>query len=169
MFDIQNSTDFYAKLLAEFDDFMSDQESARHAMNCAITAHHMYDWIWADFLKGSDAIRTELGIGNRKSDFAAWVAERSPWFAVVQELSNGSKHFVRQYDESIEKVAGYGMGGFGEGPFGSSYLAIDMLTEDARFLPLSHVFEVVIRFWRDFFRMCGKGAELPTSKTSLSD
>ena len=37
MFDIKNAIDFYAKLLAEFDDFMADQASARHAMNCAIT------------------------------------------------------------------------------------------------------------------------------------
>ncbi len=79
------------------------------------------------------------------------------------------KHFIRQYDEGIEHVAGYGMGGYGQGPFGKSYLAIDMQTEDARFLPLSHVFEVVIRFWRDFFRLCGKGEGLPVGKTALSD
>ena len=168
MLDINNSIDFYVKLLAEFDDFIADQESARHAMNCAITAHHMYDWIWADFLKDNEVLRRRLGIGNKKSDFAAWASEKSPWFAVVQGISNGSKHFIRQY-EGIEQVAGYGMGGFGEGPFGKSYLAIDMQTEDARFLPLSHVFEVVIRFWRDFFKACGKGEELPVGKTPLSD
>lgn len=66
-------------------------------------------------------------------------------------------------------MAGYGMGGFGEGPFGKSYLAIDMQTEDARFLPLSHVFEVVVRFWRDFFKVCGKGEGLPVGMTPLSD
>ena len=120
-------------------------------------------------LKDDDALRRRLGIGNKKSDFAAWAGEKSPWFTVVQGISNGSKHFIRQYDKGIEQVAGYGMGGYGQGPFGKSYLAIDMQTEDARFLPLSFVFEVVIRFWRDFFKACGKGAELPVGKTPLSN
>jgi hypothetical protein len=167
--DINNSIDFYAKLLAEFDDFIADQASARHAMNCAITAHHMYDWIWVDFLKADDVLRQRLGIGSKKSDFAGWVAEKSPWFAVVQSISNGSKHFIRQYDEGIERIGGFGMGGFGGGPFGKSYLAIDTLNEEGRFLPLSHVFEAVICFWRDFFRACGKAENLPIGKTQLSD
>jgi hypothetical protein len=51
MFDINNSRDFYAKLLADFDDFMESADSARHAMNCAITAHHVHDWVWSDYLK----------------------------------------------------------------------------------------------------------------------
>ncbi|MGB9367519.1 MAG: hypothetical protein WCE79_16040 [Xanthobacteraceae bacterium] len=168
MFDITNSVDFYAKLLAEFDDFMDDQASARHAMNCAITAHHMYDWIWVDFLKDDDALRRKLGIGGKKSDFAAWAAARLPWFAVVQGISNGSKHFIRQYDQSIEQVAGYGVGGYGQGTYGASYLAIDMRTEDARYLPLSFVFEIVVHFWRDFFRECGKGDQLAVGRTPLS-
>ena len=49
MFDIINSRDFYQKLLEDFDDYMVRQGSARHAMNCAITAHHMADWVWGRF------------------------------------------------------------------------------------------------------------------------
>jgi hypothetical protein len=52
MFDINNSRDFYQKLLQDFDDYMEQQDSVRHAMNCAITAHHLADWIWGDFVKG---------------------------------------------------------------------------------------------------------------------
>ena len=138
-------------------------------MNCAITAHHMHDWFWTDFLKDDDALRRRLGIGNKKSDFAAWAGRKSVWFTIVQGISNGSKHFIRQYDEGIERVAGFGMGGFGQGPFGQSYLAIDMQTEDARYLPLSQVFEAVIRFWRDFLKACGKDEGLPIGTTELSD
>ena len=168
MLDINNSIDFYAKLLAEFDDFMEDQASARCAMNCAITAHHMHDWVWSDFLKEDDGARMRLGIGHKKSEFAAWISEKSIWFAMVQGISNGSKHFIRQYDDRIEKIAGYGMGSFGQGPYGQTYLAIDTHAEHARYLPLSHVFEAVVRFWRDFFKACGKGENLPIGKTTLS-
>ena len=50
MFDINNARDFYQK--EDFDDYMQRPDSARHAMNCAITAHHMADWVWGDFVKG---------------------------------------------------------------------------------------------------------------------
>jgi hypothetical protein len=46
MFDINNSKDFYAKLVADFDDYMQNLDSARHAVNCAITAYHVHDWVW---------------------------------------------------------------------------------------------------------------------------
>jgi hypothetical protein len=37
MFDINNSRGFYDKLLEESDDYMGQQASARHGMNCSIT------------------------------------------------------------------------------------------------------------------------------------
>jgi hypothetical protein len=169
MFDLENARDFYAKLLAEFDDFMGDQSSARHAMNCAITAHHMYDWVWVDFLRDDVALRARLGIGNRLSEFASWCEEKSAWFAVVQQISNGTKHFIRKNAESFEEIGGFGGGGFGQGPFGESYLALDMQTEHVRYLPLSHIFEAVVRFWRDILIECGHGADLPSGRTKLSD
>ena len=51
MFEIRNSLDFYEKLLAEYSDFMADTFSSRHAVNCAITAYHMAEWVWGDWLK----------------------------------------------------------------------------------------------------------------------
>lgn len=169
MFDINNSVEFYAKLLAEFDDFMADQASSRHAMNTAITAHHLYDWVWAEFLEGDPVLRSKLGVGRQKKDFARWIDSQSPWFQVMQQISNGTKHFVRQYAEGFENVGGYGKGGYGLGPYGHSYLAMDTGHEDARYLPLSHIFEVVIRFWRDIFIIIGKGEALPKGKARLSD
>lgn len=169
MFDLENARDFYAKLLVEFDDFMDDQSSARHAMNCAITAHHMYDWVWADFLRDDVELRTRLRIGSRLNEFANWCEKKSPWFTVVQQISNGTKHFIRKNTEGFVEIGGFGRGGFGQGPFGKSYLALDMHTEDARYLPLSHIFEAVIRFWRDMLIECGRGVDLPTGRTKLSD
>jgi hypothetical protein len=101
MFDINNSVDFYAKLLAEFDDFAADNSSSRHAMNFCITAHHLYDWVWGDFLKKDDALRQKLGVGKRKEDFAKWIEEHSVWFTLCQEISNGSKHFIRECYENV--------------------------------------------------------------------
>jgi len=167
MFDIINSQDFYQKLLEDFDDYMQQQDSARRAMNCAITAHHLADWVWGDFVKGDTALKSKLGIKD-KSDFMGWIDSQTVWYGLVQSISNGSKHFIRENAKGTQKVAGFGMGGYGQGPFGMSYLAIEVSQTEPKNMPLSMLFEVVIRFWRDFFRAHGPYPDLPAGKTELS-
>jgi hypothetical protein len=115
MFDINNARDFYQKLLEDFDDYMQRPDSARHAMNCAITAHHVADWVWGDFVKGDASLKAKLGI-KKKQDFMAWIDGQTVWYGLVQSISNGSKHFIRENAKGTQKVQGYGMGGFGQGP-----------------------------------------------------
>ena len=129
MFDIVNSRDFYQKLLEDFDDFMQQPDSARHAMNCAITAHHMADWVWGDFVKSDAALKAKLGVRDIH-DFLRWIDTQTVWYGLVQSLSNGSKHFIRKAAEGTQKIEGYGMGGYGQGPFGRSYLAIEVSPTD---------------------------------------
>jgi hypothetical protein len=71
MFDITTSRDFYAKLVADFDDFMAEPDSGRLALNCAITAYHLYEWVWGDWLKTDYVTQKVLGVRDRDS-FAAW-------------------------------------------------------------------------------------------------
>lgn len=66
-------------------------------------------------------------------------------------------------------LEGFGMGGIGQGPFGRSYLAIEVSSTDPKFLPMDQLFEVVIRFWRDFLRDNGPYTPLPEGKTKLQD
>ncbi|MBS4001764.1 MAG: hypothetical protein KGZ91_00165 [Afipia sp.] len=168
MFDIINSRDFYQKLLEEFDDYMANQASARHAMNCAITAHHLAEWVWGDFLKGDEVLKAKLGIRSR-DDFLHWIDNQSVWYGVVQNISNGSKHFIRASAEGTVKVQGWGMGGYGQGPFGQSYLAIKVSEIEPQNLPVSQLLEVVIRFWRDFFSAHSPySSDMPVGKTTLS-
>ncbi|WP_316159672.1 hypothetical protein [Bradyrhizobium sp. SZCCHNRI3042] len=168
MFDIVNSRDFYQKLLEDFDDYMEQPESARHAMNCAITAHHMADWTWVDFVKGDVALKANLKIKN-KDGFMKWIELHSPWYAVIQSISNGSKHFLRENAKGTQKIEGWGMGGWGQGPFGRSYLALETSPTDPKNTPVSHLLEVVIRFWRDFLKTHGPYETLPRGKTKLFD
>jgi hypothetical protein len=64
------------------------------------------------------------------------------------------------------------MGGYGVGPYGMSYLTIDH-GEDAgvhRFMNVPDLLEVVVRFWRDFFRNYSPFRDdLPKGKTKLMD
>jgi hypothetical protein len=168
VFDINNARDFYQKLLEDFDDYMGQQDSARHAMNCAITAHHLADWVWGDFVKGDATLKAKLGISDIH-DFRRWIDTQSVWYGVVQSLSNGSKHFIRENAKGTQKIEGFGMGGFGQGPFGQSYLAIEVGPTDPKNMAVSMLLEVVIRFWRNFLKRHGPYDPLPKGKTKLSD
>ncbi|MGT2437805.1 hypothetical protein ACU4GH_20530 [Bradyrhizobium betae] len=168
MFDINNASDFYQKLLEDFDDFMDRLHSARHAMNCAIAAHHMADWVWGDFVKSDAALKARLGVKD-KAEFMAWIDSKTIWYQVVQSISNGSKHFIRENAKVTQTVEGWGEGGWGPGPFGMPHLAIELSPTAPKNMEVSMLLEVVIRFWRDFLTQYGPYNPLPKGKTKLSD
>jgi hypothetical protein len=170
MLNIDNSRDFYVKLLAEFDDYLEIPDSARHAMNCAITAYHVHDWVWNDFLKEDAVTRAKLGIGKKKASFVEWITRQFVWFSLVGEIANGSKHFGRSTSFNMPLVNDYVEEGYAEPGYVESYFAIDMgdHVKDARYLPLSFLFEAVVRFWRDFFENVGPYKDIPKGKHKLS-
>lgn len=154
MFAIENSEDFYKMLVADFDDFCAEQTSSRLAIHCAISAYHMTDWVWGDWLKKDPKTRALLGIGTKQDSFRAWIDRQSVWFAYIQGIANGSKHFAPQ-NFGTDTVAGYGQGPFGVGPFGKPYLLVDFgpqLPNADRYLTAGALLEVVVRFWRDFLQ-----------------
>jgi hypothetical protein len=165
MFDIKTADDFYAVLVADFDDFMDEPHSGRRALHCAITAYHLHEWIWGDWLKGDHVTRNTLGISDKKS-FLEWIDRNCVWFANVQELANGSKHFIRNQGFETELIGGYGRGPYGVGPYGQGYLLIDY-GENAgnhRWRPAADLLEVVVRFWRDFLRLYRPTLTVPPSR-----
>ncbi len=91
MFDLVTAHDFYAMLVEDFDDFMAEPDSARKAVHCFITAHHLVDWVWHDQITSKADLRTRLGVGSLK-DFAEWVDSQSVWMTFVHEIANGTKH-----------------------------------------------------------------------------
>src|SRR6516164_927661 len=93
MFDITTSRDFLGKLKADFEDFTREPHSARLALNCAITAYHLHEWVWGDWLQGDYSIWRELGIRDLET-FRDWINGACPWFETVRELSGGAKHFA---------------------------------------------------------------------------
>ena len=95
MFDISSSQDFYAMLVQDFDEFIEDQQSSRRAIHCAITAYHLHEWVWGDWLGTDYLTRKALSIRDKES-FLAWIDKACPWFSSIQALANGSKHFIRK-------------------------------------------------------------------------
>ena len=166
LFEPLSCRDFYAMLVADFDDFMAEPHSARRAWHCAITAYHLHEWVWGDWLKGNEAARATFQV-NSSIEFLQWIERHCVWFWFVQQLTNGAKHFVRRpASQPILVGTPHGEGTFGMGPYGKGYLIVD-LGEDAgdeRFTPAARFLEVVVRFWRDFFRAYMPDPDLPVSR-----
>lgn len=165
MFEIEGCRDFYRMLVADFDDFIDQSASGRRAIHCAISAFHLYEWVWGDLIKPDMQLQAALGV-NSCREFLRWIEQKSPWFSTVQKLANGGKHFIRNPNFHARKMSGFGRGPYGMGPYGSEYLLLD-LGENAgehRWKPAAYILEVVVRFWRDFFRTYQPSLNLPHSK-----
>jgi hypothetical protein len=152
MFDIVTSRDFLSKLEADYADFKAQPDSARHALNCIITAYHIYEWVWGDWLKTDDVAWCSLSIRDKKT-FEDWLHVNCPEFAVLESLTNGAKHFIRENtSRETQRVAGFGSGPFGIGPFGRSYLLIDYGSDKAeRWQTAEQLIDSAVMFWRRFF------------------
>lgn len=186
MFDLATANDFYSMLVQDFDEFMDEPSSARLAVHCAITAHHLVDWVWHDRIEANSELKSSLGVENLKA-FSSWVHSNSVWMTFISEIANGTKHVKGRASFDSMRVVSIPFSfdtlqaGFDEGswdspvryvqtsiPFGKDgkgYLVLDLgeNAEEHRWLPAAHLLEVVVRFWRDFFRHYLHETSLPVS------
>lgn len=188
MFDITTATDLYRVLVEDFDEFMATMHSSRRALHCATTAYHLREWVWHDWLEHDNVSRSRIGVAD-ENGFNAWVNRSCVWFPVVRQIVNGNKHFTSQaaFDTMLVAAAPLSLDQIGAGfdhgvwagpirfvsgsipvgPNGQGCLLIDFgaFAGDQRWLTLTTVLEVVVRFWRDFFReLHPDGANLPASE-----
>lgn len=184
MFDLRTSRDFYVMLVEDFDDFMAEPHSARRALHCAITAYHLHEWVWGDWLKSDSAVKQTLGIEDLKS-FRVWLDSTYPWFSIVQNLTNGTKHFARDegFQTLVVRAVPFSLdivgAGLDEGAFGGPLLNEGSAKQDSegrllidfgeaagehRWLPAAHLLDSVVRFWRDFFKKYHHSSDIPMSR-----
>jgi hypothetical protein len=166
MFDIVTSRDYLAKLEADFADFMKEPGSSRLALNCAITAYHLHEWVWGDWLKTDYATWKALGIRDFET-FREWLYKACVWLLWIEELTNGSKHFVRNQSfegrrvtllpeaRNLPNAGAEDSHWDGPMPFltgDTEVLLIDNgPPEDHRWMLVGTLLYVVLQFWRQFF------------------
>lgn len=187
MFDVATVHDFYSMLVQDFNDFMEEPSSARLALHCAISAHHLKDWVWHDKIDGSQELRKKLNVRSL-TDFSEWVYTHSVWMRFISEIANGTKHVRNRQSFESMRVASLPFSfdtpraGFDEGTWdgpvryvqgsiplgknGKGYLLMDLGEGAAehRWLYTENLLEVSVRFWRDFFRLYLPEPEIPASK-----
>jgi hypothetical protein len=187
IFDIQTHIEFYNMLVDDFDDWMREQHSTRRAFHCILEAYHLREWVWHDLIENNQKLKDALKITN-EADFNSLVNRQCVWFPYLKNLTNGSKHFAgREQGFEAYRVAaapasfdvlgaGFDQGAWDEPiryasgslPVGQDNKGVLMFDfgEDAgehRYLPVLHVVESVVRFWRDTLRNLHPGASIKSS------
>ena len=123
VFAITNAREFREKVEQDLDELAKDIANSNRAMNAAVFAYHLHEWLWSHVLKPRKPVTLENSSIASKEDFKSWLELNCPHFNLLQNLVNGSKH---AYPVNGAKIAGYGEGPYGVGPYGSPYLLIDL-------------------------------------------
>ncbi len=89
-FDIKNSGDLLKKLQDDHNDFLQDPTSSRIALNCAMTAWHLVDWVFNEYkLSG-------LVSKNAKRDalrqFQEELKAQCSELQIMNDIADGTKH-----------------------------------------------------------------------------
>ena len=86
-FELKDHHDYLVKLNAEYADLENEPLSSRHAVNFAMTAYHMCEWVWHNEprVNGNPTY-------SRPMDFYAAVNAACPAIPIMRDLTNGSKH-----------------------------------------------------------------------------
>ena len=156
-FGITTAEDFFRKVCTDYERALKDIADPYAAMNCILSLYHLHEWVWWCWLKGRDDVLSALDIRDNEEDFRRLLEKHCPHFDLLRELANGTKHFrikKRQRIDHTQRGAGYGNGPYGIGPWGTSYLLVDLGEDEepaTRYLTVSKVLKGILEYWRSFF------------------
>lgn len=142
-FDIKNSSDFFKKLLEDYNEFKKDDTSSRVAINCAMTAWHLIDWVYFEFME----IRYP-----KFSDFQNELKALCPELQIMQDITNSSKHHTLRKSTSIETTDLH------EGAFNDDFSSdfdissLEIIKRDGTKLYFDEEIEKVIHFWENYLK-----------------
>lgn len=91
--------DMLEKMKQEFNDFQLDNTSSRHAINFALTAHHLKEWVWHSYLKSNKPLRDVISkTMQEKKDFFLFLNTKCVEFKILRSLANNIKHVQSRAD-----------------------------------------------------------------------
>ena len=153
-FTIRTAEDFFGKLEDERADFQRQPADSRHAINCAMTAWHLTDWIWADWLKGSPDTQQKLfgSLFKNIKDFKKHVVSggECPDLEVMQSIATGSKHFGaerKEVDSTGRKGTAFSPRAFQQDAFQVGTLVVRLPNGQERLF--KDILGEVTNYWRN--------------------
>jgi hypothetical protein len=142
-FNITTSKEFLAKLLEDYEEFKKDATSERIAINCAMTAWHLSDWIFYEY-----GYEKTMKLFNFQESLKA----QCPSLQVMQDITHGSKHFkLKTHQPKIEATRLH-HGSFDKSfdrSFDISSLDIEMKDGTKRYF--EDDLNAVVGFWSKYF------------------
>lgn len=96
-FEITTPKDMLNKLILEVGDYEKQLTSSRHAINAAMTAWHLVEWIYFEF-----DFKTNF---PKISDFKREIKLKCPKLQIMHDITNGSKHFqITNYPPKVTET-----------------------------------------------------------------
>ena len=152
-FDITTPHQFFDKLIVEQKSVEANLTSARHAINAAMTAWHLLEWVWGDAVKGNNNVRKKLGEPSKNIDaFRNFVLKQCPEMETMQCICEGSKHVGGTKGSRVSSTSvhqGKFSKAYGKG-FNRPRLRVENINGSIRYF--DNELEAVINFWTNFFR-----------------
>jgi hypothetical protein len=93
---------FFKKLKDDYNEYCTNEVSSRIAINCAMTAWHLSEWIYNEY---KDTKLTEF---SKIIDFHNYIKKECPALQIMQDLSNGTKHSkITRYNPNVANTDKY--------------------------------------------------------------
>lgn len=151
-------------VLPNFKEYQVHSNSIRHAMNAALSAFHMADWVWTTY---HDADPQKVADTQNVADYYRHLANNGcPDFLVLKDIAEAHKHLEldrpTRYVRAVTSAGATGLGHIGAitrmGPMGTPMAARKRLVvqqEDGRKRGSDEVIENVIRMWEELIERDG--------------
>ena len=146
-FDILSSDDLYDKLEFEFSEFSKSKSSSYCAINYAMTAWHIIDWLYNEEKESSSS---HIKFDKFRED----IVEDCKSLLIMGDIANGTKHaVVTRYKPVIQnskvKPGLFEQGLFAEGLFEGDKLIIEL--DNGEVVPFESIVIETMNFWKKFF------------------
>jgi len=123
MVGITTAQEYRVKVEDDLAKLRAESANSSLAINAVTFTYHLHEWLWAKLLKPQKPATVRGTAIRSKKEWLDWLDSNCPYFGLVQDLTNGTKHANAVQSEKVE---GFGVGPFGVGPWGKPYLLIDL-------------------------------------------
>jgi hypothetical protein len=147
-FEVKSAFDLFKKLEFEYIGFLNNKCSSFHAINFALTAWHIIDWLHEEEIKYKS---TSVSFNKFRDE----IVEKCGSLKIMRDIANGSKHAViSRYTPEVKsselKLGLFESGLFEEGLFEGDELIIEI--ENDQKIIFESIASEIIKFWTNFFK-----------------
>lgn len=142
-FNIKSSNDFLQKLVEDFEALTNNPLSSSIAINCAMTAWHLTDWVFKEYA----AQHGYNDLGNFRLSLDC------PSLLIMHDIANGSKHLELSRPKSQISDTETHEGFFDSNFFDHRSFDVDTLQlvmEDGSKLSFTDEVEKAMLFWKNY-------------------